>query len=419
MRNPSPSLLGKPLPALLLLLSAWMPAAFGQNSCVDCHRELEGSLGEPIQLYPRDVHAQVGLSCASCHGGNPSAAGMEEAKAPDTGFSGSPAFREIPDFCGRCHASADYMKQYNPSLRIDQVAEYRTSVHGRRSAQGDTQVATCTSCHSVHNIRRAQDPLSPVYPLNVVDTCARCHADPERMKPYSLSSEAVAEYRQSVHAAALYEQGDLSAPTCNDCHGNHGAVPPGVTSVALVCGSCHATQRELYQKSAHFEMFSLMGLRGCTTCHENHLVVAADESLLVGERSVCSSCHEAGDVGDEAARIMASRITGLRERIQAAQQLLEEAQQAGMEVSRPIYELHQAQEKVIFARHEVHSLNLEQLDSIVEEGLKIAEEAHGEGEEAFEQLRFRRKGLFASLAVILLVIVSLVLWIRQLESTAP
>ncbi len=37
----------------------------------------------------------------------------------------------ITELCGSCHSSAEFMKLYNPALPIDQVAKYRTSVHGR------------------------------------------------------------------------------------------------------------------------------------------------------------------------------------------------------------------------------------------------------------------------------------------------
>ena len=40
------------------------------------------------------------------------------------------------------------MKRYNPALRVDQEAEYVTSVHGRKIAQGDQKPATCISCHA-------------------------------------------------------------------------------------------------------------------------------------------------------------------------------------------------------------------------------------------------------------------------------
>ena len=234
------------------------------------------------------------------------------------------------------------------------------------------------------------------------------------MEAHGVPHDQVAEYKTSVHAAALFEKGDLSAPTCNDCHGNHGAVPPQATSVAQVCGNCHRTQRTLFRQSPHDEMFTLMELAGCVTCHGNHAVAAADESQLVGEESVCSTCHES-DHGSEIANKMAAQLVQLQERIHSAETILRRAEQAGMEVSRPVYDLHEAREKVIFARHEVHSLDLEKLGRIVAEGLEIGENAHAEGLQAFEDLRFRRRGFYLSLALIGLVVGALFLWIREIE----
>ena len=94
------------------------------------------------------------------------------------------------------------------------------------------------------------DPASKVHPLAVADTCGACHADPEHMAGYRLPARGGGDrpiptdqrerYGQSVHAHAMTEKGDLSAPTCNDCHGNHGATPPEVRSVANVCAQCHS-----------------------------------------------------------------------------------------------------------------------------------------------------------------------------------
>ena len=49
----------------------------------------------------------------------------------------------------------------------------------------------------------------------------------------------------------MAKRGDLSAPSCASCHGNHGAKPPQVESVADVCGSCHVLFAQLYDKSVH------------------------------------------------------------------------------------------------------------------------------------------------------------------------
>ena len=141
------------------------------------------------------------------------------------------------------------MKKFNPALRVDQEKEYATSVHGQLLKTGNTKVATCISCHGVHGIRAVNDALSSVYPLNVAETCAKCHGDAAHMAEFKIPTDQYANYKRSVHAKALYERQDLAAPTCNDCHGNHGAAPPGIASVANVCGQCHARQGELFQAS--------------------------------------------------------------------------------------------------------------------------------------------------------------------------
>jgi cytochrome c553 len=101
------------------------------------------------------------------------------------------------------------MRRFNPQMRVDQFAEYQTSVHGMRNARGDENVATCTSCHSVHDIRRARDPRSPVYPTQIAATCAKCHADAGRMAAYKIPTDQFEKYRKSVHAVALLDRHDM------------------------------------------------------------------------------------------------------------------------------------------------------------------------------------------------------------------
>src|ERR1019366_918341 len=156
---------------------------------------------------------------------------------------------QVQGFCGKCHSNAETMKRFNPSLRVDQESEFATSVHGKRIAEGDTKPATCISCHGSHGIRAVKDPTSPVYPTNVAATCGKCHAKADYMKQYGIPTDQLQKYQTSVHAEALKK--DLSAPTCNDCHGNHGAAPPGTASTANVCGTCHIRQAELFAKSPH------------------------------------------------------------------------------------------------------------------------------------------------------------------------
>jgi len=71
---------------------------------------------------------------------------------------------DLPASGGSCHSDATYMRRFGPSISVDQEAEYRTSHHGRSLSDGDTNVATCVSCHGTHGIRRPADPLSRFYP---------------------------------------------------------------------------------------------------------------------------------------------------------------------------------------------------------------------------------------------------------------
>src|SRR5471032_1026060 len=172
------------------------------------------------------------------------------------GFKGHIARTAIPKLCATCHRDANAMRKFRPQQRIDQFAEYQTSVHGKRLAAGDTKVATCIDCHSVHDIRAVKDAVSPVHPLHVADTCGRCHSDKERMAPYKIPTNQLAEYRTSVHWEAMTKRRDLSAPSCASCHGNHGAKPPQLESISEVCGSCHVLFEQLYSRSVHKAIFS-------------------------------------------------------------------------------------------------------------------------------------------------------------------
>ena len=264
------------------------------NSCIKCHSGLaDERLSKPTQLFDHDIHKERGLNCTDCHGGDSTQDDKQLAKDPAKGYIGKPQPSQIPAFCGKCHSDANLMKKYNPSLRVDQVQEYYTSVHGQRLKAGDNNVATCVSCHGVHGIRPPDDPQSNVFALNVAETCSQCHANPEHMKGYGIPTDQYAKYKTSVHAKALYEKHDLSAPTCNDCHGNHGAVPPGLDNVANVCGQCHARQADLFRQSPHKEPFAQLRSGECLRCHSNHSIQPPSDLMAgVGEGSACTTCHQ-------------------------------------------------------------------------------------------------------------------------------
>lgn len=388
------------------------------GDCVTCHATLDGRLGEPAAAFATDVHAQRGFGCVACHGGDEDAgfAGMDPAK----GFVGRPRGRELLDVCGRCHSDAAFMRQYNPSLRVDQVTEYLTSVHGRRLQQfGDTLVATCSSCHVAHRIRPPTDPQSTVHPLNVAATCASCHADTTHMASYDIPTDQYANYQQSVHWAMLSEEGDLSAPTCNDCHGNHGAAPPGLSWVGNVCGQCHAVMADYFADTRHAEVFAMLGVPGCAACHQNHEIRPASVEMLgLEEGAVCANCHTAGDPGGTVAAQLRTLVDSLESGFDSAEAILHRAEQAGMEVSQALAELEGANNSLVGARAAVHSFDVAEVRGHVDSGLAVTAEAYAAGGEALDEADFRRIGLAVSVTIILVLIAGLVLKIRQIERRA-
>jgi len=395
-------------------------AAQNKNSCIECHTKLAGKIGDPARSINDDIHLSRGLSCNDCHGGDPTQDDKVAAKDPRKGYLGRPRTVDIPAFCGKCHNDANFMKKFNPALRVDQEKEYSSSVHGQLLKTGNEKVATCISCHGVHGIRAISDALSSVYPLNVADTCAKCHSEAARMAEFKIPTDQYDKYKRSVHAKALYERQDLSAPTCNDCHGNHGAAPPGIASVANVCGQCHARQAELFQASAHKVAFDNRGFGECIKCHNNHEIAApTDEFLGTGDKSVCVACHKQGDKGFVVAGEMRARIDGLLVQIDRSHAILDRAEQAGMEVSRPKFELRDAIDGITHARVLIHTSSTAEVDKVIGPATSVAEKTHKAGEDALAELNFRRKGLVVSLFFILFLAGLVYLKLKEIESRQP
>jgi len=405
-----------PQTACVLLAFATVVALGAKDTCTECHSALEGALQTPVTEFAADVHKRVGFNCVSCHGGNPEAEDPGAAMNRARGFVGAPVRTAVPKLCAHCHSDAVLMHKYEPQQRVDQYAQYITSVHGKRISAGDSAAAVCTDCHRVHGIRTVKDPLSPVHPLRLPETCARCHADPRHMAKYKIATNQFADYRRSIHWEALEKRGDLSAPSCASCHGNHGATPPGVESVAAVCGTCHVLMENLFNKSPHQPVFAAMSIASCTTCHGNHAVLKTSPAMLSGPNAVCSRCHEPTSAGRLAAVEMSNSIAKLRAALDRSNTMLDKASRAGMEVSEAVLRENDAREALVKARVAVHAFDPAAVEKPVREGLAVAGETYRAGAAAIQELGRRRLGLGISLVTIVITMAGLWMAIRHLES---
>jgi predicted CXXCH cytochrome family protein len=385
-----------------------------ENSCITCHRAIgDARVTPPAEKFAQDIHLAQGILCHDCHGGDPTSLDPERAMNRAKGFIGKPKHQAIPPLCGKCHSDAEYMKRFNPSLRVDEVQEYYTSIHGKLLRKGDQKVATCISCHDVHKIRAIKDQQAWTYPLKIVDTCGRCHGSAEYMAPYKIPTDVVGKYKESVHFQAL-SKGDLSAPTCNICHGNHGAAPPGVNSVANVCGTCHSVPAELFAKSPHRAAFASMELPACVTCHSNHDVRKTSDNMVgAAGPAVCANCHQENSEEGRKVRLIRMSLDGLRTEVERAEEILNRAERAGMEVSQARFDLRGASDTLLKARVSVHRADPAGVKALAEEGNKIAGKEYAKGVQALEELAFRHHGLWVAVGIILVTIAGLVFKIRE------
>ena len=186
--------------------------------------------------------------CVACHGGDASEDDQNVSMNADRGFKIRVKRKGMPDYCGRCHSDAKFMRKFKPQQRTDRLALYRTGVHGKRLAAGQTKAAECVRYpHGVHNIRAVSDPLSTVCPTAPADTCAKSHA----------------------------------------------------------------ATADLFRKSPHGRVFNSERRPGCTVCHASHATEPATMAMLTGAKAVCVRCHKAGSDGAKAAVEMAQLLASL------------------------------------------------------------------------------------------------------------
>jgi len=229
----------------------------------------------------------------------------------------------------------------------------------------------------------------------------------------------------SVHAQALLEKGDLSAATCNNCHGNHGAVPPQVGSVANACGVCHGKIGKLFADTSMKHTFAEVGLPGCATCHGNHEINKPTDAMLGMENaSVCSRCHGKGKfgatlAGAQAAKTLRDDLRKLSTGIAAAEETLTHADRLGMEVSKPRFELQKAVDSLINARSLIHTFQVKPVAKAVADGEAVVVDVQAQADHALEEHTSRRIWLAVSLVPIFLVIVLLLCYIRSLPVPQP
>src|SRR5215831_17942256 len=76
------------LAAGLFLLTVPLGNAQTKDSCLDCHSVLPEPFGVTQEKFSHDIHAQKGLTCASCHGGDAKSDDPMQAMSKRAGWKG-------------------------------------------------------------------------------------------------------------------------------------------------------------------------------------------------------------------------------------------------------------------------------------------------------------------------------------------
>jgi hypothetical protein len=301
-----PTIPARALPLRLLLV---IPLAIGavpcraqptpvevKSRCYDCHLNPDPPAGTKrgpfvdLETYHASVHGTH--RCESCH------RSVLELPHPQT---------LPPVECRDCHrvgntAGAPQLKSYR---------EYEQSVHGQLVAAGDPRAPRCQDCHGHHDILKPSDKSSHVNRLRIAETCGKCHSD------------VAAVYRKSSHGRSLLS-GNLEAPVCTDCHGEHSILRPDQpgssvsrAEVVNTCAFCHedvarmelfgrdASQVESFRESYHgvAAQFGSTTTAVCVDCHGHHDIRGPDDPKSriypANLPATCGQpgCHEGAGAG--------------------------------------------------------------------------------------------------------------------------
>jgi hypothetical protein len=218
-----------------------------------------------------------------------------------------------------------------------------------------------------------------------------------------LKTNEQAHWERSAHAAAL-KAGNLKAPSCPQCHGSHGAAPPGVDSVGRVCGGCHVEELSQFDKGPHSRAYRKLGFAECVPCHGDHDVPPSRPlSLGLGSGAACGKCH----VNDERPQQTASRLNELlrkgTDRAAAARAEVKRGERDGLflaGVSLALAELTAAEEHL---RPALHHLDTKALEAPVENVIVAAANVEQLVLQARRVRGVEHEGYYVALAAILLL----------------
>ena len=227
------------------------PGYAGTDTCVVCHEPEDKSVTHSRHGQVKDPRSPAAtLGCESCHG-------------PGQAHVDDDAKGKIRN--SKSSSQPKSARPVSPATTAATHAGWEGSAHEARNL-------SCTTCHSVHTPKSAQNQL--VKPTET-QVCATCHR-----------LQVVKTERAVAHMPV--REGKMS---CSSCHNPHGSISNVKnlkvgSSVNETCTTCHAEMRGpmLLEHTPVRE--------NCTTCHDPH-GSSNDRMLNVRMPMLCQRCHVA------------------------------------------------------------------------------------------------------------------------------
>jgi hypothetical protein len=394
------------------------PLAWSQgkeSSCVKCHLDLGGEFARPVRELQESVHFEMEVACHDCHGGDPTSFDEDKSMAKDAGFIAKPEFEEIPEFCAKCHSDANRMKKYK--MRTDQLSLYKTSFHGKALYEKkDKNTATCISCHGGHDMKAADNPYSNAHKANIPRTCNRCHGESVLMRAYGIPADQLEQFRKSIHGRLLLDNMDLRAPSCTDCHGVHGAHPPGFAEIADTCSLCHGAIAKLFRESPHYLEREKVEVAKCVDCHGDHDIVFPSTVLYEGkEEGRCGGCHGTDSKQNRLATIIKKKLLDAMASVESAKRSLERVRESGKNIYEIEEHFEEAQSELVKARAVTHTLSIEKIEEHTNKVQEKSSKVLVAAESIVEELTGRKKEVVFVLIILVVFIAVIYAKMRTLK----
>ncbi len=214
-----------------------------RNNCSDCHTDIDRIPHKPAKAVDCTQQCHIVEPSGNVKFSHKSIADtMAKSVHGKLDAQGKPKpHPEDYPHCKNCHEEP----LYRPVSVFKGVAKHGVS---QRS------ISRCKSCHKSGNF--AEDFYEHVttrlhktrFPLETIESCAKCHQDPEFRKRHKLD-DVITTYKQTFHGKLIL-LGSERTPDCLDCHVVEGenthlieskTVPTSATHTANLSKTCGAS----------------------------------------------------------------------------------------------------------------------------------------------------------------------------------